>query len=95
MTQFGEGLVGENASPNLSDAVKVFNNLLESAQRPLGKARAEAACVLLLFVVGRENRTSIFRRPEGKHTLRVSDYAPASRTVAGRRVVSIRTRTGM
>lgn len=93
VARFGEGLVGGNASPNTSDAIKAFDKLLDSVQGPPSKARAEAACVLFLFVVGRENHVGFFRHPEGKHILSVSDYDPAFRTVAGRPVVSIRTRT--
>lgn len=93
VTQFGEGLVGGNASPNLSDAIKAFNNLINSAQVPLGKAHAESACVLFLFVVGHEDHNGFFRHPERRRLVKISDYQPTFRTEAGKCVVSLRTRT--
>lgn len=94
VTQFGEGLVGGNTSRKLPGVVKALNELLNySAPNSVMKSHFETACVLFLFLVGRENRTSLFRRPESKHLVNVSDYKPTLRTIAGQRVVSLRTRT--
>jgi hypothetical protein len=70
---FGEGMV-QQPSPNQSGSLAAMNELLESAQAPFNRSRLESACILYLFMLGRETRHELFRKPEVAHSLSASDY---------------------
>jgi len=94
VTGFREGLVRRHP-PNLTNTISAFNELLDSATGNLDQARIEDACLLYLFIVGREDHSGMFRRPQEKHNFGRNNYKPSCRIEAGRRVITLHARTSV
>jgi hypothetical protein len=69
----GDGMVIK-PSPNLRSSISAMNDLLRSAHPPLNDSQLGSASIFYLFLTGRENRQSLFRRPSSEHTLDETDY---------------------
>ena len=70
-----EGLVAQR-QPGAPADVRAFNDLLRAAPQPFSTDRLESACVLYLFLVGKENRSSFFRHPQAEHLIATAGYHP-------------------
>jgi hypothetical protein len=94
LTGFGEGLV-VGTSSNDSNTLRAFNDLLETAQAPLSATRLRSACILYLLLIGRENHSGFFRRPEPEHTVIEEEYRTTDRRIGDSRIIRLTTRTGL
>lgn len=87
---FGGGLV---VGTPLVAAKDVFNGLLDNALPQWDQRQLRSACILYLFLLGRENLPFI-RRPEPAHVLRAEDYSLVDRTRGLFRLATLTSRTG-
>lgn len=89
----GEGLSAQ-ASPNPPNILGAINDLLRSSQIPPRDSRLESVSILYLFLLGRENHNSFFRKPTSEHPLSTADYRASYRKNGAVRVVMLTTRSG-
>ena len=69
----GDGLVVK-PSPNLRNSLSAMNDLLRSAHPTINDSQLGSVSIFYLFLTGRENRQSLFRKPSSEHTLDETDY---------------------
>jgi hypothetical protein len=89
----GDGLVAK-PSPNLPNSLSAMNDLLRSAHPALNDSQLGSASIFYLFLTGRENRQSFFRKPSSEHALDETDYKVRYQTHGKRRLVLVSTRSG-
>jgi hypothetical protein len=69
----GDGMVVK-PSPNLRSSLSAMNDLLRSAHPTLNDSQLGSVSIFYLFLTGRENRQSLFRKPSSEHALDETDY---------------------
>jgi hypothetical protein len=89
----GDGLVVK-PSPNLPNSLSAMNDLLRSAHPTLDDSQLGSASIFYLFLTGRENRQSFFRKPSSEHPLDETEYRVRYQKHGKKCLVLISTQSG-
>lgn len=89
----GEGMV-QTPSPSRPESLSAMNELLRAAQPKVNDSQLGSASILYLLLVGLENRSSFFRKPENRHSVGEADYQLRYQKEPKSRIVALTTRTG-